>query len=143
MSLPLHAYSICYQALRNCIFLCLNRLTKMRLKEKKEASALQKLKRRGSPFTRTWKAFFCVPNISCRRKCSWPEINEEHTKYLRMYSTEQRLASSELLTPRPPPLLHPASVSSPRPPHQRRGATHSPGGEGVGGQYFGRRQTLD
>ncbi len=29
------------------------------------------------------------------------------------------------------------------PPHQRRGGTHSPGGEGVGGQYFGRRQTLD
>jgi hypothetical protein len=29
------------------------------------------------------------------------------------------------------------------PPHQRLGDTHSPGGEGVGGQYFGRRQTLD
>ncbi len=29
------------------------------------------------------------------------------------------------------------------PPHQRRGGTHSPGGEVVGGQYFGRRQTLD
>jgi hypothetical protein len=28
-----------------------------------------------------------------------------------------------------------------RPPHQRRGGTHSPGGKGVGGQYFGRRQT--
>jgi hypothetical protein len=31
------------------------------------------------------------------------------------------------------------------PPHERRGrgGTHSPGGEGVGGQYFGRYQTLD
>jgi hypothetical protein len=29
------------------------------------------------------------------------------------------------------------------PPHQRRGGTHSLGGEGEGGQYFGRRQTLD
>ncbi len=26
------------------------------------------------------------------------------------------------------------------PPHQRRGGTHSPGGEGGGGQYFGRLQ---
>jgi hypothetical protein len=29
------------------------------------------------------------------------------------------------------------------PQHQRQGGTHSPGGEGMGGQYFGRRQTLD
>ncbi len=29
------------------------------------------------------------------------------------------------------------------PPHQRPGGAHSPGGEGVGGQYFGRCQTLD
>ncbi len=29
------------------------------------------------------------------------------------------------------------------PPYQRREGTHSPGDEGVGGQYFGRRQTLD
>jgi hypothetical protein len=27
--------------------------------------------------------------------------------------------------------------------HQRQGGTHSPGGEGEGGQYFARRQTLD
>ncbi len=39
------------------------------------------------------------------------------------------------------PPLHPASGSSP--PQQRRGGTHSPGGEGVGGQYFLRRQTFD
>jgi hypothetical protein len=38
-----------------------------------------------------------------------------------------------------PPLL-PASVSSPR---TKGGGSHSQGGEGVGGQYFGRRQTLD
>jgi hypothetical protein len=42
----------------------------------------------------------------------------------------------------PPPTLHPASVSSPAPKAGGWG-THSPGGEGVGGQYFGRRQTLD
>ncbi len=41
----------------------------------------------------------------------------------------------------PPPPAHPASVSSP--PDHRRGATHSLGGEGVGGQYFGKRQNLD
>jgi hypothetical protein len=29
------------------------------------------------------------------------------------------------------------------PPAPKAGGTHSPGGEGVGGQYFGRRQTLD
>jgi len=29
------------------------------------------------------------------------------------------------------------------PPAPKSGGTHSPGGEGVGGQYFGRRQTLD
>ncbi len=54
-------------------------------------------------------------------------------------STEQCLASSKILTPTP---------SSPSecvlPPHQRRGGgSHSPGGEGVGGQYFGRRRTFD
>jgi hypothetical protein len=41
----------------------------------------------------------------------------------------------------PPPPFHPASVSSPR--TKGGEGTHSPGGEGVGGQYFGRRQTLD
>jgi hypothetical protein len=35
----------------------------------------------------------------------------------------------------------PTCGPTPPPPHQRRGGTHSPGGEGVGGQYFGRRQT--
>ncbi len=49
------------------------------------------------------------------------------TKYLHIKSTEQYLASSKL--------QYPANVSSP--PHQRRGGTHSPGGEGLGGQYFG------
>ncbi len=45
--------------------------------------------------------------------------------------------NTKILTPHPP--FHPMSVFSPS-----RGGTHSPGGEGVGGgQYFGRRQTLD
>ncbi len=56
-------------------------------------------------------------------------------KYLQIYSTEQCLASLELLTLHLP--LHPASVSS------CAGGTHSLGGDGVVGQYFGRRQTLD
>ena len=42
----------------------------------------------------------------------------------------------------PHPPLHPASVSSPR---TKGGGYTLAGqwGEGVGGQYFGRRQTLD
>jgi hypothetical protein len=51
------------------------------------------------------------------------------TKYLHIYveSTEQCLESSELLTPTPSP---PSEYVLP--PHQRRGGTHSPGGEGGG-----------
>ncbi len=49
--------------------------------------------------------------------------------------------TTKLLTPPPPPPLYPARVSPP--PAPKAGGTHSPGGEGVGGQYFGRRQTLD
>jgi hypothetical protein len=49
------------------------------------------------------------------------------------------LASSELLTPRP--LSIQQVCPSPAPKAKER--THSLGGEGVGGQYFGRRQTLD
>jgi hypothetical protein len=67
------------------------------------------------------------------------EMIRSPTKYLHVQSTEQCLASSKLLTSHPP--LHPASVSFLR----------TKGGEvqtrravgGVGGQYFGRRQTLD
>jgi hypothetical protein len=58
------------------------------------------------------------------------------TTYLHIYSTEQCLASTKLLTT-PPPSPPRGCVL------QRRRGTHSPGGEGVGGQYFGRRQTLD
>ncbi len=68
-----------------------------------------------------------------------------HTKSLHIKSTEQCLASSELLTPHPLS-LHPASVSSPRTKGGGGGGTHSPCRAlrgGMGGQYFGRRQTLD
>ncbi len=53
------------------------------------------------------------------------------TNYLHvhMYSTELCLASFKILTPHPPTPL--ASVSK-----GGGGGTHSPGGEGVGGQYF-------
>ncbi len=42
---------------------------------------------------------------------------------------------------RPPPPSPSSECVLPM--HKRRGDTHSPGGEGVRGQYFGRRQTLD
>jgi hypothetical protein len=45
------------------------------------------------------------------------------------------LSSSKILTPHPP--LRLASVSYPP---TKAGGTHSPGGEGTGGQYFGRRE---
>ncbi len=38
-------------------------------------------------------------------------------------------------------LIHYVPVLDPS--HHLQGGTHSPGGEGVGGQYFGRRQPLD
>jgi hypothetical protein len=53
---------------------------------------------------------------------------------------EYRAVSGVFRTIDPPPPLHPASVSSPRTKGWRYTLT---GGEGVGGQYFGRRQTLD
>jgi hypothetical protein len=56
---------------------------------------------------------------------------------------EHRAVSDVFRTIDPPPPLPPASVSSPRTKGGGGGGTHSPGGEGVGGQYFGRRQTLD
>jgi hypothetical protein len=53
---------------------------------------------------------------------------------------DYRVVSGVFRTIDPPPLLHPMSVSSPR---TIGGVVHSPGGEGVGAQYFERRQTLD
>ncbi len=50
----------------------------------------------------------------------------------------QCLASSKILTFPPP--HHPASVYTPR--FWCGGRTHTLGGKGVGGQYFGRHQTL-
>jgi hypothetical protein len=74
----------------------------------------------------------------CETRVESPNQVPQSTYLYRVQSSIWRLPNY-LLTPPPP--LHPASVSSP-PPHQRRGGTHSPGCEGVGGQYFGRRQTL-
>jgi hypothetical protein len=52
-----------------------------------------------------------------------------------------RAVSGVFRTIDPPPLS--TQLQCVLPPHQRRVyTTHSPGGEGVGGQYFGRRQTL-
>ena len=55
---------------------------------------------------------------------------------------EYRAVSGVFRTIDLPTPLHPASVSS-LAPKAGAGGTHSPGGEGVGGQYFGRRQTLN
>ncbi len=80
--------------------------------------------------------------------CSWVTMHVIHiwytdcrllvftTKYLRM-----RVQSSVWRLPKHwPPSSSPPSECV-IPPHHRQGVhtTHSPGGEGVGGQYFGRR----
>jgi hypothetical protein len=55
---------------------------------------------------------------------------------------EYRAVSGVFRTIDPPPPLHPASVSSPR--TKRGGWVHTRlAVRGWGGQYFGRRQTLD
>jgi hypothetical protein len=61
------------------------------------------------------------------------------TKYLHII--EYRTVSSVFQTIDPPPPLHPASVSSPR---TKGGRVHTRWAvRGWGGQYFGRRKTLD
>ena len=64
----------------------------------------------------------------------------EHCQHNLITYIEYRAVSGVFRTIDPTPPLHPASVSSQR---TKGGGTHVPGGEGVGGQYFGRRQTLD
>ncbi len=64
----------------------------------------------------------------------------EHCQYKVLTYIAYRAVSGVFRTIDPTPPLHPASVSSQR---TKGGGTHLPGGEGVGGQYFGRRQTLD
>jgi hypothetical protein len=61
------------------------------------------------------------------------ELNHKVLTYV-----EYRAVSGVFQNIDPHPPLHPASVY---PPHQRRGITHSPAVRGMGGQYFGRRQT--
>ncbi len=53
----------------------------------------------------------------------------------------QCLASSELMTPHP--LFTQRVCPPPAPKAGGYTLAESPGGEGVGGQYFGTRQTLD
>ncbi len=53
---------------------------------------------------------------------------------------ENRAVSGVFQTIDPPP---PSTQQVCPPLAPKAGGTHSPGGEGVGGQYFGRRQTLD
>jgi hypothetical protein len=67
-------------------------------------------------------------------------INHSHSVILShtvLTYIEYRAMSGVFRTIDPPSPLHPTSVSSPR------GVTHSRSGEGAGGQYFGRRKTLD
>jgi hypothetical protein len=71
-----------------------------------------------------------LPNISFPvRGCT--------TKYLHI---EYRAVSGVFRTIHPPPLSTQRVCPPPAP---KAGGTHSPGGEEVEGQYFGRRQTLD
>jgi hypothetical protein len=81
--------------------------------------------------------------IFVREKWSGDTLNNNilFSKHKVLTYIEYRAVSDVFRTIDPLPPLHPASVSSPPP--QRRGDTHSPGDKGVGGQYFGRRQTLD
>jgi hypothetical protein len=66
-------------------------------------------------------------DADCRGTCAEPVNHKVLT------CVEFRAVSDvfHILTPHPP--LNTASVSSPVP---KAGGTHSPGGEGVGGQYF-------
>jgi len=84
-----------------------------------------------SCFCLYFKTFYPRPGLEAYR------LKVIATKYLHMY----RAVSGVFQNIDPQPLLHPASVSSPRTKGGRVHSAHSPGGEGVGGQYFGRRQT--
>jgi hypothetical protein len=63
--------------------------------------------------------------------------NTEGERHKVLTCVEYRAVSGvfQNIDPRPPS-LHSASVSSPRTKGGGRGGTHSPGGEGVGGQYL-------
>ncbi len=62
----------------------------------------------------------------------------QSTHIYSVQSSVWRLPNCWHPTPSPP-----SECVLPPPPKAGGGSTHSPGGEGVGGQYFGRRQTLD
>jgi len=78
-----------------------------------------------------------IEGAACRRKllnngCSRHSLNMcIHHRVLTYI--EYRAVSGVFRTIDPPPLLHPASVSSPR---TKGGGTHSPGGEGGGRSIF-------
>jgi hypothetical protein len=93
-----------------------------------------------------WDAFqasitiiFMPPFLSHAAKLGRTRIGPFYQAHKVLIYIEYRAVSGVFRTINPPPPFHPASVSSPR----TKGGTHSLGGEGVGGQYFGRRQTLD
>jgi hypothetical protein len=72
----------------------------------------------------------------CRASC--PLCVRVFNRKSQAQSTELCLASSKILTP------HPLSTQRMCPPPAPKAVgTRSPGGEGVGGWYFGKRQTLD
>ena len=75
----------------------------------------------------------------CGSSLVWWALEAQSNYICRVQSSVWRLP--KYWPPTPPP-LHPASVSSPRT-KGAGGGSHSPGGEGVGGQHFGRSQTLD
>jgi hypothetical protein len=75
-------------------------------------------------------------NISLQ-KGQWAELSPGHKVLTYL---EYRAVSGVFRTIDPPPLSTQRVCPPPAP---KAGDTHSPGGEGVGGQYFGRRQTVD
>jgi hypothetical protein len=82
-----------------------------------------------------------VSNLSARRNWRHHRVGNRplYTLFRRDYYCKRTilcLSSSKILTPYPP--LRPASVY---PPPWLGGRTVSPGGEGMGGQYSGRRET--
>jgi hypothetical protein len=73
--------------------------------------------------------FLCSRNQSCA---------SQSTYVCRVQSSVRRLPKYSPPTPVPP-----RECGLPPAPRGGGGGTRSPGSEGVGGQYFGRRQTLD
>jgi hypothetical protein len=81
-----------------------------------------------------------LPWTACVRFLELFPNNVSHPQSTYICTVEYRAVSGVFQNIVPPP---PPPSECVLPPHQGGGGTYSPGDEGVGGQYFGRRQTLD